>query len=238
MRRTGNLITNKLLLALAAIATLATIATTANSSSNTKACPHVCMTVKKGESKADAIKKFEKSNNCVVSGGKSCAKQDRILYVVLKTNENDSRPVALNGYVPKYKNGKAIGKSGVTIGYGVDLGQQDMATLKAWGVSKSLRDKLKPYLGKTKAAAILYLYGDGTKKHPAHPLTITTAEAKELNDGARNYIIGKLATAFDNDNTQHVDFYQLPSNTQTALADFFISMALTATRSTKSFGAP
>jgi hypothetical protein len=63
--------------------------------------------------------------------------------------------------------------SGVTIGVGVDLGQQRSDAyrkrLEAAGASKELIDKLMPYVGLKQAEACTYLR--------AHPLTLTEEEA-------------------------------------------------------------
>jgi len=56
----------------------------------------------------------------------------------------------LLGYVPD----GGGSKSGVTIATGFDLGQRNEADLKKLKLSKTLIDKLKPYLGLTKKSAI------------------------------------------------------------------------------------
>lgn len=66
----------------------------------------------------------------------------------------------------------AMGSSGVTIGVGVDLGQQSMDGLRRMGVSAELRHKLEPYVGRKKDAAIAALH--------ASPLKITQEEADAL----------------------------------------------------------
>ena len=53
----------------------------------------------------------------------------------------------LEGYIPEEK-GKPIDKSGVTIGSGFDLGQQNEDGLRKMGISEELIKKFKPYLGK------------------------------------------------------------------------------------------
>lgn len=188
----------------------------------TTECPHVCLLVGEGETAEQAIQAFEAANQCVVSQGgtappddqgKSCASEDRIQYTVLHKNESDDSPPALDGYVPMSNDGKVIDSSGVTVGYGVDLGHQSMSELKAWGVDDALAKKLKPYLGLKGDKAVQYL--------KSHPLTITSDQADELDTGAIKSIVGTLAAAFDRDNTLGITFYQLPSGTQTALADFF-----------------
>ena len=51
------------------------------------------------------------------------------------------------GYVPKDNQGNIIGKSGVTIGKGLDLGAQDENSLRSMGLEGELLNKLKPYVG-------------------------------------------------------------------------------------------
>lgn len=69
---------------------------------------------------------------------------------------------------------EAMGASGVTIGVGVDLGWQSESQLRYWGVSAALLEKLKPYLGRKKNAAVVALN--------LKPLTLTEAEARELTE--------------------------------------------------------
>lgn len=97
------------------------------------------------------------------------------------------------GYVPQYTKtvpeegkykGKPIASSGVTIGAGIDLGQQseDGDSLREMGVSDTLIEKLKPFLGKKKAEAQKALkdYYDKNGKR----FSISKDEAIELTKGA------------------------------------------------------
>jgi len=65
-----------------------------------------------------------------------------------------------------------MGVSGVTIGIGVDLGQQTEHQLRKWGVSEALLDKLRPYIGLPDKAACVAL--------SKAPLTLTEEEAHDL----------------------------------------------------------
>ena len=65
-----------------------------------------------------------------------------------------------------------MGVSGVTVGIGVDLGQQTEHQLRKWGVSAGLMDKIRFYIGKKDKAACEVL--------EALPLTLTEDEAREL----------------------------------------------------------
>ena len=92
------------------------------------------------------------------------------------------------GYIPcflksggsaNYKGGPnpekytAMGASGVTIGTGCDLGQTDIPTLKAYGLTDSLLlGILSPYIGLKKTAAI--------KKLHQNPLVISMTNAENL----------------------------------------------------------
>ena len=65
-----------------------------------------------------------------------------------------------------------MGVSGVTIGIGVDLGQQAEHQLRKWGVSEELMAKIRPYIGKKDKAACIALQ--------KAPLTLSTEEAEAL----------------------------------------------------------
>jgi len=78
----------------------------------------------------------------------------------------------INGYIPKNtKTGKILGKSGVTIGTGVDLGSKNAAYFSE--LDKSIRDKLSPYFGLKGTAA--------ANKLKAEPLGLTKEEVIKIN---------------------------------------------------------
>ena len=146
---------------------------------------------------------------------KKCEPSNQIDFGYLNVNENDSVPPALTGYVPHYSNGQVIGASGVTIGIGVDLGQQSVSGLEQWGIGNKLISILKSYMSPLLRgqAALTYLN--------KHPLSLTITEVSELDKGARNFIIGQLISDFNRGNKIGTTFFYLPAGTQTALADFF-----------------
>ena len=94
------------------------------------------------------------------------------------------------GYIPKYKSGKVIGISGVTIGRGVDLGQHSAVDLKRAGFTNDLIKRFKPYLGLKKEAAQKAL----SKK----PLNISSDEAKFISDQMLQYKIDEYNRIFKN----------------------------------------
>ena len=104
----------------------------------------------------------------------------------------------LTGYVPIDKDGNAIGQSGVTIGIGVDLGQQSASGLAAMGVSPDLIDTLSPYLGLKGDAAIDAL--------DSNPLRIKTAQANQLNSA----VMSSYVQAGSNSIQQYRTPYKFP----------------------------
>lgn len=69
---------------------------------------------------------------------------------------------------------EAMGVSGVTVGVGVDLGQQTLSQLRRWGVPAPLLEKVSIYIGKRQGAALRVLRN--------RPLTLTQDEARALTD--------------------------------------------------------
>lgn len=61
---------------------------------------------------------------------------------------------ALVGYVPTARDGTVIGRSGVTLATGVDIGQVDAAQVRAFGLPPALEAKLLPFVGKIRQAAL------------------------------------------------------------------------------------
>lgn len=115
----------------------------------------------------------------------------------------------LKGYVPKNKNGEVIGKSGVTISTGFDLGQQSYASLKAiLGEDRSdLFKRLEFYVGMQGKIAEVYLANTA--------LEITLDEAKLIDEKVHEYYLGKLKQDWDSYSITKFDL--LPDAYQTVL---------------------
>ena len=91
-------------------------------------------------------------------------------------------PIKTTGYIPEYKSGKVIGRSGVTIGRGVDLGQHNTRTLKAAGFTEDLIKRFKPYLGLKKENA-------QKARDKNEKLVIDASQAKFISDQMLQYKI-------------------------------------------------
>jgi len=116
----------------------------------------------------------------------------------------------LKGYVPVDKEGKAIGKSGVTIASGVDLGQfsyKEFTDLFPAYSDSKLFNQLYDYIGFTGDEAIARL--------KALPLTITEDQAimidSVMHDKFNRELQKHWNEAFD------VKFYELPDKVKTVL---------------------
>jgi len=88
--------------------------------------------------------------------------------------------------------GKIVyGASGVTIGSGVDLGQQSADRLRSMGVHPSLVDKLAPYCGLQKTAAL--------KKLGTTLLSLTPEEVTALDTAVKARYLDDTAARFGRD---------------------------------------
>jgi hypothetical protein len=111
------------------------------------------------------------------------------------------------GYVPVSKLGKPLGKSGVTIGYGFDLGQQTVKSLTALGLKAALTNKLVPYVTLKKQDALNFLN--------AKPLILTDTEVKELDKAVKLKYYDAIKKEFE-DNSD-LSFTHLDTEKQTVI---------------------
>jgi GH24 family phage-related lysozyme (muramidase) len=123
---------------------------------------------------------------------------------IVAKHEGGDHPTAYTLSPTKWPN------AGVTVGIGVDLGQQSAAGLSGMGVPQSLIDKLSPYLGLTGTSAQSYL--------SSHPLTLTSTEDAALNNAVMNGDFNQLGSQF-NDAAPNFNLSDLPWQAQTVLAD-------------------
>ena len=119
-------------------------------------------------------------------------------------------------YVPS-KNGVPLGVSGVTIGTGVDLGQQKADRLLHMGVPPAIVDKFAPYLGlrQTEAQAALR----------ALPLVLSPAEVESLDQAVISRYIRDIASRYDRD-TPAAIFANLPKEAQAVLVSILFQRGL------------
>ena len=104
--------------------------------------------------------------------------------------------------------GDAIGKSGVTVGTGVDLGQMNEYDLKRLKLPEHINKTLKPYLNKR-----------GANAQKLAKLQLTSTDAKILSDRIKDKIISIIIKRYE-DQSGKV-FNSLSSNIQTAIVDYF-----------------
>ena len=92
------------------------------------------------------------------------------------------------GYVPM-AGGTPLGRSGVTIGAGVDLGQWSEAQLRRRRVPQNIIDQVKPYLGVRGWLAVQLL--------EQKPLMLTEAEARRLTQTIRGDIVDLVIKRYE-----------------------------------------
>lgn len=113
------------------------------------------------------------------------------------------------GYVPVKSDGSVDGKSGVTVGTGVDLGSKNDAYFE--GLDENIKRKLKPHFGKKKAAAQTSLRNN--------PLILTDSEVAALDRFVKEKELNDLRDQWNKDSD--TDFDSLPTNKATAVASVY-----------------
>ena len=136
-------------------------------------------------------------------------------YIRATLERFEGRGIA-RGYVPT-KEGTPLGVSGVTIGTGVDLGQQTALGLLDMGVPFELVDKLRPYIGLKKQAAV-----DALK---IQPLTLTSAEVKALDDAVFARYVRDIEARYNKDNPAS-PFADSPPEAQAVLVSILYQRGL------------
>lgn len=111
------------------------------------------------------------------------------------------------GTIPRKGDGTIAGKSGVTIGLGIDLGQQNEKSLKEAGMSLETVRILKPYLGLKGVAA--------EKVLEKIPLVLSPSVTEKLSRGIMADNVEKLILKYDKGST--TPFRSLTPRQQTAL---------------------
>lgn len=115
----------------------------------------------------------------------------------------------LSGYVPADRDGAPIGKSGVTIASGCDLGQFSRSEIGALGLTPSLGAKLLPYAGARGTIAQDLLR--------ANPLRLSPEEADALEEAVRGRIVAAVTRAYDEVAAEAGAFEKLPPACQTTV---------------------
>ncbi|CDQ10823.1 protein of unknown function [Acidithiobacillus ferrivorans] len=177
-----------------------------------------------------------------------CSTTDRVDYDFIKKNEGamldfyvpgafSTNVKTGNNLGPKFKrdkNGepiqKAIAASGVTVGQGVDLGQQTVDSLKhyinieAQKYGKpadvdigSLMNRINPFIGLRKDASVAAL-NEYYKIRGEYP-TLTTAEADFISSAVKHGYAEDAAALFNRNSKPKMNFWSLPATLQTTLTD-------------------
>ena len=121
------------------------------------------------------------------------------------------------GYVPCDKAGRPLGVSGVTIGTGVDLGQQTALGLLDMGVPFEIVDKLRPYFGYKKQDAKAVLR--------ERPLVLSAAEIEALDSAVIGRYVRDIAARYNKDKPS-VPFADIPPQAQAVIVSILYQRGL------------
>jgi hypothetical protein len=190
-------------------------------------CPSQCLMLQPGESQQQAIDRFEKAAHCAIPqstatqpGCVTFPQADRIDIDFIRIHESQDGRLYTTAYIPTSK-GIVSGKSGTTIGAGIDLGQMSLVQLQDLGnLSAAFVQLLTPYLGQnpgvnshaTGQAALTYLN--------AHPLVIPQSDQSQLEtlqDDVEQKTIEQVVQNYNA--VAYTNFWSLPGGAQTAIID-------------------
>ena len=149
------------------------------------------------------------------SMGEETQPEARVDFQWIQRHENGtSRRPAVASYIPS-ENGRVIGRSGVTIASGFDLGQHDSAYMESLEVDESIKAKLVN-------SGFLGLRGEAAWK--AHeelgPIRLEASQAEAIDSAVRRRELDALVRAFDRE-SKIGSFVQLDPGAQTVLFDMW-----------------
>jgi hypothetical protein len=129
------------------------------------------------------------------------------------------------GYVPLDGAGKPLGKSGVTVGSGIDLGQWSEADLRKRRVPDKILDQIRPYFG---------VRGNDAVELLAHrPLNMTFEDARTLGGCIRGDILESLVKRYDASSDRA--FRYLPQQAQTVITSVAFQYGANLAEATPNF---
>lgn len=132
----------------------------------------------------------------------------------------------LKGYIPCHKRnfyggvytveryGGVVGASGVTIGTGVDLGQNSVAEMRARKIPEELIKKFVPYFGKSKMDAVRAL--------ETAPLSISDAECEQLDKAVHSFFILYSEKCYNKESK--LQFSEIPKEAQAVIVSLRYQM--------------
>lgn len=112
-------------------------------------------------------------------------------------------------YVPM-SNGKVIQNSGVTVGTGVDLGQQSASRFRKLGVPEEIINKLSPFFGKHKENAVKALEKNGK-------VTLSDEEVFAIDEALKKETLRETKRWYNKTNTMDQDWSDLNDRQQTVI---------------------
>ncbi len=208
-----------------------------------------CLTDAYGKRSAELNYCYRNDKAIGVAAAADCTPMDRVDYHFIQQSEGmmydfyvpgafDTNLATGKNLGPRYhkdkKTGeeqqKAIGKSGVTVGEGVDLGQQTIAGLRRYMTIEQKKygkpddvdinyilSRVGPFIGKTKDNAIDAL-NDFYNKRGNYP-TFLQSEAVFISSAVRHGYAEDTAVLFDKNAQYKMSFWKMPAAVQTVLTD-------------------
>jgi hypothetical protein len=128
---------------------------------------------------------------------------------------NDLEGYSNKGYIPKDRDGNIIGNSGVTIGYGFDIGQHNAWEIEKFDIPNRIKTKLLPYVELVKEKA--------AQKLKNRPIWLSDSDLVLLDTEVKKKHIKGILRLMD---AYKVIFHKLPSCVQTGLFSVYYNYGI------------
>ena len=112
--------------------------------------------------------------------------------------------------------GDVLGASGVTVGTGLDLGQQSVSGLKRMGIPEHILGRLGLYVGLKKSAAV--------KALAAHPFTLSSSDGDAIDARVHSEYVTRIERLYDRERTGPLAFADCPKQAQAVMTSVYYQL--------------
>lgn len=112
--------------------------------------------------------------------------------------------------------GEVLGASGVTVGTGLDLGQQSLSGLQRIGIPDHILDRLRLYIGLKKSAAV--------KALAEHPLTLTDSDVDAIDACVHRDYVARIERLYDRERIGPLSFADCPPQAQAVMTSVYYQL--------------
>lgn len=112
--------------------------------------------------------------------------------------------------------GEVLGASGVTVGTGLDLGQQTISGLRRMGIPEHILERLGLYVGLKKS--------DAVKALSAHPFSLSSSDVDTIDARVHREYVARIEQLYDRERTGPLVFADCPKQAQAVMTSVYYQL--------------